>query len=162
MTTLHSAIHHDPSSAALAVAQYEADKRREHDKLQQRNAKLYALGRIFIATLFIVSGAAKIASYATTVAALRDVLADAQLLVPIGIAIELLCGALLFVGLKARWAAATLIAYLVAVTLLVHHDLSEPLNRSFALGNLAFVGALLLIFAHGAGALSVDRASHQG
>ncbi|MBK7857859.1 MAG: DoxX family protein [Archangiaceae bacterium] len=161
-TTTHTAMHHDPSAAALAVAEYEAEQRRAHDQRQHRDVRIYALGRIFIAALFIVSGAAKIFSYSATVSALNEVLPDARMMVPLGIAIELVGGALLLLGLRTRAAAVGLIAYLATVTLLVHHDLSEPLNRSFALGNLAFAGALMLLFAHGAGALSLDRATHRG
>lgn len=155
-------MHHDPSSAALAVAQYEAERRQVHDKTQQRNVQLYALGRILVAMLFLLSGAAKLVSYSQTVAALRDTLSAPEVLVPLGIALEMIGGTLLLVGFKARATALMLMAYLAAVTALIHHDLSEPLNRAFALGNLSFAGALLMIFSHGAGALSLDRLTGRG
>lgn len=160
--TAHTAMHHDSAAAALAVSQYETARRIEHDHKQSRNAQLYAIGRMFVASLFVVSAVAKVLEYSATVAALRDTIAAPELLVPFAIGIELLGGALLFVGFKARPVALGLMVYLACVTVLVHHDLSQVLNRSFALANLAFAGALLMVYAHGAGALSLDRRTHLG
>ena len=160
--TTHVAMHHDSASAALAVSQYETARRLEHDKKQARNSQLYAIGRMFVACLFVVSAVAKMIDYSSAVAALRGTIAAPEMLVPFAIGIELIGGVLLFTGFKARPVALGLIAYLASITILVHHDLSQVLNRSFALGNLAFVGALLMIYAHGAGALSLDRFTKKG
>jgi putative oxidoreductase len=161
MTTAH-AMHHDPSAAQLAIAEYELQQRTRHNHLQARQAQLYALGRVLVAALFIVSAIAKLADFQATVNALSDTLAEPRLLVPIGIGIELLGGAMLLSGLRARAVATGLIGYLATVTLLINHDLSQALNRSMALSNLAFAGALLMVVAHGAGALSIDRLTKKG
>jgi putative oxidoreductase len=150
-------MHHDPASAQLAIAAYEAEQRLEHDLRRNRQAQYYAAGRIFLATLFVASALAKMIQYRPTLNALSGALADAALLLPIAITIELIGGVFLAVGLKARAVAVGLIAYLGAVTLLLNSDLSNPLNRSMALANFAFAGALLMIIGHGGGALSVDR-----
>lgn len=157
MTTAHSAMHHDPTSAQLAVATYEADLRRAHDQQQHRQLQLYAIGRMFLSALFIASAAAKLADYRGTLQALENSLADASWLLPIALAIELIGGLFLFAGYRARAVSVALLAYLGTVTLLMHHDLTQPLNRSFALANMAFAGALLMVAAHGAGSISVDR-----
>jgi putative oxidoreductase len=157
MTATTHAMHHDPGAAAQALAQYEADRRHVHDKVQVRHTRLYALGRILFATLFVVSAFAKLADYRVTLDAVQDAVVDATLLLPIAIGIELIGGVLLMVGFQARRTAVALIAYLALITALMHGDLSLPLNRSFALANLAFAGALLMIAAHGAGTFSVDK-----
>lgn len=155
MTT--TAMHHDSCAAQLAVAEHEVEQRRRHNLQQHRQARLYALGRVLVAAIFIVSAVAKILSYSATLSALTDTLAEPRVLLPIGIGIELLGGAMLLAGLRARRVAMGLIGYLAAITLLLLTDLSNPFIRSAALSNLAFAGALLMIVAHGAGALSVDR-----
>lgn len=156
MTTAHS-MHHDPSAAQLAVAAYEAEQRLKHERQQRRSVTLFAVGRMFLATLFLFSGAAKIIDYGATVRALDGVVAGADVVLPFAIAVELLGGLLLFVGFEAKRVAVGLIGWLATVTLFMHHDLADPLNRSFALANMAFAGALLMVVAHGGGALSFER-----
>jgi putative oxidoreductase len=150
-------MHHDPSSAALAVAEYEAENRQHHEQVRNRQVQCYAAGRIFVSTLFITSAVAKMLQYKPTVVALGNTLADANLLLPFAIGIELIGGLALALGYQARRVAIGLIGYLATVTLLLNSDLSNPLNRSMALVNFAFAGALLMIVGHGAGALSIDR-----
>jgi putative oxidoreductase len=157
MTSTHAVIHHDSSAARLAVAEYEASRKLEQEAERSRHVQYYAAGRIFLATLFITSAIAKMMTYRGTLDALRDSITDANLLLPIAIAIELTGGVFLALGLKARPIAIGLIGYLATITLLLNSDLSNPINRSMALANFAFAGALLMILGHGAGALSVDR-----
>ncbi len=161
MTTAHS-MHRDPSAAQLAVAAYEAEQREKHNLQQRRSVTLFAVGRMFLATLFLVSGAAKIIDYAATVRALDEVIAGASILLPLAIIIELAGGVLLFTGIQSRRVAIGLIGWLGVVTLFMHHDLTVPLNRSFALANMAFAGALLMVVAHGGGALSFQRIFGRG
>jgi putative oxidoreductase len=141
----------------MAVSQHDAQVRRQHEQTQHRQAALYSTGRVLLAAVFLVSAIAKVADYRGTLLALRGVLADAELLLPIAIGLELVGGTLLLVGLKARAATVGLIAYLFTVTALMHHDLAVAVNRAFALTNLALVGALLMVVAHGAGAYSLDK-----
>jgi putative oxidoreductase len=157
MTSTHSAIHHDPASAALAFAQYEAEQRQHHEQVRNRQVQYYAAGRIFVSTLFVTSAVAKMLQYKDTVTALGNTLTDANMLLPFAIGIELIGGIALALGYQTRRIAIGLIGYLAAVTLLLNSDLSNPLNRSMALANFAFAGALLMIVGHGGGALSIDR-----
>lgn len=154
MTT---AMHHDPSAAQLAVEVYELEQRRRHQEQQRRSVTLYAVGRMFLATLFLVSAAAKIIDYDATLKAVEAAIPGGSLGLPLAIIVELVGGVLLFIGVEARRVAVVLIAWLAVVTLLMHHDLTEPLNRTFALANMAFTGALLMIVAHGGGAMSFER-----
>jgi putative oxidoreductase len=157
MTSTHTVMHHDPGAAALAIATYEAEQRINHEAKRNRQVQYYAAGRIFLATLFITSAVAKMVTYRDTVRALSDSLTDANMLLPFAVAIELIGGLFLAVGYKARPIAIGLISYLATVTLLLNSNLSNPLNRSMALANFAFAGALLMIVGHGGGALSVDH-----
>ena len=154
----HHACHHDPQGAALAVAQEEVDRREEKQRLKSRRTAFYVAGRELVAALFIGSAIAKVVHFSTTQKAMADFdLPDSGLLLTLAIAVELACGAMLALGYKTRRTAVGLIAYLAAVTLLIHRNVSVDLNRSFALANLAICGGLLMLVAHGAGAFSLDK-----
>jgi putative oxidoreductase len=65
------------------------------------------------------------------------------------------------IGFKARLAAALLAAFTLLASLLFHNFWAMPadqamVNQLMFMKNLAIVGGLLLIVAHGAGPVSVD------
>jgi putative oxidoreductase len=71
-------------------------------------------------------------------------------------AIEIICGLMVLIGLKARWAALVLIVFTACTIIFVHHfwDMQGAeliQNRADALKNLSILGGLLLIVAVGAG-----------
>lgn len=153
------AMHHDSEAASMALAEIAIERRIEKEIRKEHRSEVYVVGRLLLASLFVVSGAAKFASFAATERAMTAFgLTDAGMLLGVGIGVEILGGAMLAVGLKARFVAGTLIGYLATVTLLVHSDFSIDQNRAFALANLAFCGGLLMIVAHGSGVFSLDRA----
>ena len=69
---------------------------------------------------------------------------------------------MLVLGWRARWAALALIVFTVAATLIFHAYWSVPADQvtnqqnEFA-KNLAIVGGLLLVLAHGSGRYTLDR-----
>lgn len=151
------ALHHDPEAAARALAEAEAAERAERKRIQRRRAILFASGRVLLGGIFVVSAIAKALGFEATRDAMAELrLSEPGLLLSVAIAVELVGGALLALGYKVRPAAVALIAYLGAVILLVHIDLSVELNRAFALADLAFASALLMLYAHGAGSVSLD------
>jgi putative oxidoreductase len=155
---LHPVHHHDPESAARAVKQEDVTQKTAHEKLKARHVYLYAVGRVLLAVLFFASGFSKLLNFGEIRQTMIDAgLAGPFLLLSTAVAAELVGGLMLAVGYKTRLAAAALIAYLAVVTALVHLDLSNELNRAFALGNLAFSGGLLMVLAHGGGSHSADR-----
>ena len=137
----------------------------------------YALGRVFVSILFIVSGYLKFMG----IDAIAKVLAAKDPPVPIAIeswtglprfeaigyalaSIEVLCGIMVLIGFKARF-AAVLLALAALGMVLLGHDFSAwqvalrtAVQASF-LQNLAIIGALLLVVAAGAGPWSFDRRS---
>jgi putative oxidoreductase len=135
----------------------------------------YTLGRIFIPIVFLVTGIQKVMNIGEI----------AQMLVANGVpipdeivpylagipkyealgyllaAIEIICGLLVLIGLKARWAALVLVVYTACTIIFVHHfwDMQGDAliqNRADALKDLSIMGGLLLIVAVGAGPSSVD------
>lgn len=120
------------------------------------------LGRICLCTIFILSGLGKIGAWEATAERMADAgipLTDFAL--GITIAIEIAAGLMIAIGLYARWAAFTLVVFLIPTTLLFHNPLlvdegqREQLIQ--ALKNLAIAGGLLMLAGSGAGAFSFDR-----
>jgi putative oxidoreductase len=77
-------------------------------------------------------------------------------------AVEIICGLMVLVGLKARWGALVLVVFTALTIVFVHHfwdmeGAAQIANRSEALKNLSIMGGLLLIVAVGSNPSSMDR-----
>lgn len=154
----HVSLHHDPAMAAMALAHAEKERQQQREKRFVRHAYYSAVGRVLLATLFLVGAVAKIVLFPETRRAMDLLgLASPTLLLSVAVTIEFVAGSLLALGLWVRRSAGFLIAYVVAITVLMHGDMSTAANRAAAITNLALAGGLLLLVAHGAGALSLDR-----
>jgi len=120
-------------------------------------------GRILLAALFIVSGFGKISGYEGTAGYMAAKgLPLVNVLLPLTIALELGGGILLAVGFKARWIALLFALFLVPTTFIFHAfwgiDPKEAAMQQINfLKNLSIMGGMLMVFAHGPGAYSVDR-----
>ena len=117
---------------------------------------LSLIGRVLLALLFIPAGFSKIGGFAGTVgyAAAKGVPMP-EVAIAIAIAVELGLGLLLLVGFQTRWAALG-IAFFTFVISFIFHPLSDPSQAQAFFKNIAVVGGLLAIAAHGAGAWSLD------
>lgn len=121
------------------------------------------IGRIGIAALFLWSGYGKLVHMAGNVGYMQAFgLPAAELLIWPAMLVELVAGAMLLFGWKARWAAIVLVLFTVPATFIFHAYWSAPadqvLNAQIHLmKNLAIIGGLLGIFAHGSGPLGLDR-----
>jgi putative oxidoreductase len=138
---------------------------------------IYTLGRIFVPLTFVVSGYRHFMS----IGALAKLFADKNVPVPMqletwtgmpryevlayaGAAIEVLCGIMVLIGFKTRFAAVVLILYLIATTAIGHdfwnmEGAAQVANEAQALQNLSIMGALLMIAGVGAGKVSFDGRS---
>jgi putative oxidoreductase len=120
------------------------------------------LGRFLLGAIFLASAYWKIVYWSGTVEVMaeREVPA-ASLFLAGAVFIELVAALALVVGFQTRLAAGALFLYLIPVTLLFHNFLGLEGPERHAqeinlLKNLAIMGGLAMLVAHGAGALSVD------
>ena len=137
------------------------------DATESRRASLFdwadIIGRIGLALLFLWSGYGMLAHTASQVALMQAYgMPAANILIWPTALVELVAGAMLVLGWRARWAALALILFTVAATLIFHAYWSVPADQvmnqqnEFA-KNLAIVGGLLLVLAHGSGRYALDK-----
>ena len=121
------------------------------------------IGRILIAIIFIKAGWGKIGGWEGTAGYMAS---KGLPLVPVLLAgtilIELGGGLMLALGWKARWAALAIFLWLIPVTFIFHAfwgiDAAQVQNQMNPfLKNVAIMGAMLMLFAFGPGAYSVDK-----
>ena len=119
---------------------------------------LPAIGRLFTAAIFIVSGLGKIAAPAIT----QGYIASAGLPAPrmaylIAVAIEVSGGLFLLIGFHTRATAAVLAAFAIVTAFSFHNDFGDQNQLIHFLKNIAIAGGLLQVFAFGAGPFSFDN-----
>lgn len=119
------------------------------------NAMLLLFGRIGLSLIFIVSGSAKIAGYAGTQAYMEAMGVPGALL-PLVIALEIGAGIAALAGAFTRWAALALAAFSILTAALFHANFADPTQAIAFWKNVAIAGGLLLLAAHGPGAISID------
>jgi putative oxidoreductase len=124
------------------------------DRLQTTVAP--AAGRVLMAIIFIVAGFGKLMAPAGTI----GYIASTGLPLPevgyaIALVVELGGGILLLLGLGTRYVALVLAAFCL-FTAFVFHGFGDMANQINAMKNFAMAGGFLFVFAHGAGAWSLD------
>ena len=119
------------------------------------NALLPLLGRLGLATIFIISGWGKIAGYAAT-QGYMDSMGVPGVLLPLVIALELGGGLAILAGVFTRWTALALAGFSVVAALAFHANLGDPMQQIMFLKNFAIAGGFLALAAHGPGPLSVE------
>jgi len=120
------------------------------------------VGRILLALIFIMSGFGKITGYDGTAQYMATKLPMVSVLLPLTILTELGGGILLIVGFKARWVGLLLAGFTLLAAILFHdywnadaaHRMGQYLNFW---KNVTITGGMLMVFAFGPGAWSLDR-----
>jgi putative oxidoreductase len=139
----------------------------------------YTIGRILLPIIFIVAGVQKI----WNVQAIASMLAVNNIPIPDEIApvlaylgnipkynllgyligaLEVICGLMIMIGLKTRWAALVLIVFTACSIFFVHHfwdmeGLAFAEHQEKALMHLSIMGGLLLLVAGGQSSSGIDR-----
>jgi uncharacterized membrane protein YphA (DoxX/SURF4 family) len=120
------------------------------------------IGRILLATIFVLSAFGKITQFNSTAAMMAGMGFPAAELFPVGaLVFEAVGGLSLLLGYHARIGAWLLILFLIPTTLIFHNfwAFSGPeyqMQMINFLKNLAIMGGLGYVAYHGAGAYSLD------
>lgn len=121
------------------------------------------LGRALLAVMFLLAGFGKIGGFAGTAAYIASKgLPLPELLAAGTIVLEIGAGLALLLGWKARWAALALAVFTVLASVLFHNYWAMPADQQrmqmlMFMKNLAVTGGMLMVFAFGPGAWSIDR-----
>ena len=136
----------------------------------------YTIGRIIMPLLFIVSGiqrALNVSDFAKTLAGYNIPIPE-EVVAYLGsvpkyealgyaiAAVEIICGLMILIGLKARWAALVLVVFPASTIIYIHHfwDMSGAefaANQTEALKYLSIIGGLLMVVAVGSGPTAMAR-----
>lgn len=125
------------------------------EKLQELSAPI---GRLLLSMIFIFSGFTKITGYAAT-QGYMEAMGVPGMLLPLVIAVELLGGIAILLGFKARLVAILMAGFSIVSALLFHQFWIDESQMNPFMKNIAMAGGFLMIFAHGAGAYSIDNSN---
>lgn len=120
------------------------------------------VARVLLALIFVTAGFSKLTGLQGTAGYIGSVGLPAPMLLAVASGVvELVAGVLIIVGWRARWAALALAAFTVVATVLFHNFWAMPAEQQMMqqlmfMKNLSIVGGLLVLFAFGAGSLSLD------
>ncbi len=120
--------------------------------------KLYAplAARIMMGVLFIMAGVGKLGDVPGFAGYMASGGIPAILAWP-SILFELALGLALIVGFQARIMALLGAGFCVVTAVLFHFVPADQMQMTMFLKNFAIAGGLLMVFAHGAGTLAVDK-----
>jgi putative oxidoreductase len=113
------------------------------------------VGRVLIATLFVLAGWGKISAYAGTQAYMQHAGVPSSLL-PLVILLELGGGLAIIVGLYTRPVALLLAGFSIIAGLLFHGGSPDQMQQVMLLKDIGLAGGFLFLVANGAGRLSID------
>ncbi|UTW04132.1 DoxX family protein [Amphritea atlantica] len=119
------------------------------------SASASLLARLGLAAIFIMAGLSKISGYEGTVGYMESMGVPGALL-PAVIAVEVLGGMAIVIGLFTRLAALGLAVFSIASALIFHFNLADQTQFVMFWKNIAIAGGFLLLVANGPGAYSVD------
>lgn len=120
------------------------------------------MARLLLALMFLLAGIEKFTGLEGTAGYIASAgLPLPKLLAVASAVVEVLGAVLLIVGWQARWAALALAGFTLVATVFFHNFWTLPQDQQMTqmlmfLKNLAAIGGLLMVYAFGAGSLSLD------
>jgi putative oxidoreductase len=116
------------------------------------------IGRLLLGLIFVMSGFQKVADPGGTQVFMQAMgITWGTILFYLGaIAIELVGGVSLLLGLWSRIGAFLLVLFMIPTTWIFHSNFGDPNQTIHFMKNLAMVGGLLYVYVYGPGNLSID------
>ena len=113
------------------------------------------IGRIFISSIFLLSGINKIGNYEGSHDWMEALGVPGVLLIP-AIVLEVVAPILIIVGYQVKISAALLSLFCIATAVIFHTDFSNQIQLTQFLKNFAIAGGFIIIFAYGPDKYSID------
>ncbi len=114
------------------------------------------VGRVLIASMFVLSGLNKISGYAGTQGYMEAMGVPGAML-PLVILVEVGAGLAVIAGWQTRLAAFALAGFSVISSLIFHFDLADQMQFIMFSKNFAIAGGFLFLVAYGPGAFALDN-----
>ena len=114
------------------------------------------LGRIFISSIFLLSGYNKIFNYGDTVAWMEGFGMPGFLLWP-AIILEIILPILVIIGYRTQISAILLATFCITTALIFHFDFANQMQTIAFLKNLGLAGGFIFIASHGPKDWAIDR-----
>ena len=114
------------------------------------------VGRILLGALFLVAGLGKLSDVAGFAGYMASAGVPSFLAWP-AVIFEIALGASMILGFQARIMALLGAGFCVLAGLLYHFQPADQMQMTMFLKNLAIAGGFLMVFAHGAGPLALDK-----
>lgn len=119
---------------------------------------LAAVGRVLLAAIFVLSGAAKLADPAGSIAYIESAGLPLPTIAYAGaVAVELIGGLLLVAGFQTRIVALAIAAFSIAAAFSFHANLADQNQFIHFFKNIAMAGGLFQVAAFGSGRFGFDR-----
>jgi len=116
-----------------------------------------AVGRVFLATIFLLSGFGKLTAAGPTITYIASSgLPFPEVAYLAAVIVEIGGGLLLIAGYQTRLVAFLLAGFSIVAALLFHADFGDQNQQIHFLKNIAIAGGLMQVVVFGAGALSLD------
>ena len=114
------------------------------------------IGRIFISSIFLLSGYNKIFNYGDTVLWMEGFGIPGFLLWP-AIVLEIILPILIIIGYQTRISAILLAAFCIATAVIFHLDFADQMQTVAFFKNFSLAGGFLFIAVHGPKEWSMER-----
>ena len=122
-------------------------------RVTQNSTELF--GRSLLVALFLISGLGMITSYEATASYMVSK-GVPGIALPVVIALEVLGGTSIIIGLKTRVVAALLAGFTFASGVLADSNFADQAQMIMFLKNVSIAGAFLMLAANGPGTISLD------
>lgn len=114
------------------------------------------IGRIFLGALFLIAGFGKLSDVAGFTGFMASAGVPAFLAWP-AVIFELALGASMILGFQTRIMALLGAGFCLLAGLLYHFNPADQMQMTMFLKNVAIAGGFLMVFAHGAGPVALDK-----
>ena len=114
------------------------------------------VGRIFISSIFLLSGINKIQNYEGSHSWMESLGVPGILLIP-AIVLEVLAAIVIMVGYRVKISAALLSLFCIATAIIFHTDFSNQMQFISFFKNIGLAGGFLFLVINGAKDFSIDK-----